>query len=366
MRIKSCIGKDMQDAMQKVRSELGDDAIIISSFDRADGSVELRAASDSPLTEQDPFAGRLKARLEAEAMPVAFSVNTHSEALPPPPRSNWRASQLREILIGRGVPDRMRESLISTAIASERPDIDTALAEALNSHFLFAPLQEQPKRPVVFIGPPGCGKTSLWAKAATRCVLSETPVSLLSLDAVRTGAAGQNAALAALLGVRSKLVKTPDALPRALEEAFSNEESRPCFIDTPSANPYNLEEMELLAHFLSEAEKVTPVDKVLVLDGCTGGEDAADQTAAFFPLGIKAVAFTKFDVARRFGGILAAIFELGLPLGLISRTPYFVDGLLNPGAGLLANLILETHSRSKMTEIGNAAGLTGQLKALGS
>ena len=365
MRIKSCIGTDMQDALNQVRAQLGDDAIIISSFDRADGSIELRAASEPPQSEQDPFAERLKARLEAETMPVAFSVNTQSEALPPPPRSNWRASQLREILIGRGVPDRMRESLISTAIASERPDIDTALAEALNSHFLFAPLDHNPNRPVIFIGPPGSGKTSLWTKAATRCVLSETEISLLSLDAVRTGAAGQNAALAALLGVRSRLVKTPEAFAGALQESLERHPGQPCFIDTPSANPYNLEEMELLAHFLSEAEKVTPIDKILVLDGCTGGEDAADQTAAFFPLGIRSVALTKFDVARRFGGILAAIFELGLPLGLISRTPYFVDGLLDPGAGLLANLMLEAHSRPKMIEIGNAMSLSGQLKALG-
>lgn len=366
MRIKSCIGNTMQDAMNQVRAQLGDDAIIISSFERNDGSVELRAASDAAATEPDPFAGRLKARLEAETMPVAFSVNTRSEALPPPPHSNWRASQLREILVGRSFPDRMRESLISTAIASERPDADAALAEALNSHFLFAPLEQAPQRPVIFIGPPGTGKTSLWTKTATRCVLAKTPVSLISLDAVRTGAAGQNAALAALLGVRSRLVKTPEAFAGALKETLEQHPDRPCLIDSPSANPYNLEEMELLAHFLTEAEKVTPIDKVLVLDGCIGGEDAADQMAAYFALGIRAVALTKFDVARRFGGILSALFELGLPLGLISRTPYFVDGLLSPGAGMLAKLILEAHSRPKMTEIGNTMSLSGQLKALGS
>ncbi|PLX33349.1 MAG: hypothetical protein C0605_16535 [Hyphomicrobiales bacterium] len=366
MRIKSCIGKNMQDALSQVRRQLGEDAIIISSFDRSDGSVELRAALDNNDAREDPFAGRLKARLEAETMPVAFSVNTRDEALPPPPHSNWRASQLRDTLINRGFPDRMRESLISTAIASERPDADAALAEALNAHFLFAPLDEAPKRPVMFIGPPGGGKTSLWAKAATRCVVAEQPIALMSLDAVRTGAAGQNAALAALLGVRSRLVKTPENFAAALSETLETHPEQPCLIDSPSANPYHLEEMELLAHFLTEAEKVTPIDKVLVLDGCTGGEDAADLMAAFFPLGIRAVALTKFDVARRYGGILAALFELGLPLGLISRTPYFLDGLLNPGAGLLAGLILEAHSRPRMTEIGNIANLSGQLKALGS
>lgn len=366
MRIKSCIGKDMQDAMKQVRAQLGEDAIIISSFERADGSIELRAALETAPGEPDPFSGRLKARLEAETMPVAFSVNTQSEALPPPLRSNWRASQLREALIGRGVPDRMRESLISTAIASELPDVDAALAEALNSHFLFAPLEDAPARPVVFIGAPGCGKTSLWTKAATRSLLAGKTPNLISLDAVRTGAAGQNAALAALLNVRSRLVKTPEGLGPVLEDALAANPDAPCFIDTASANPYNLEEMELLVHFLTEAEKVTPIEKVLVLDGCTGGEDAADQTAAFFSFGIRAVALTKFDVARRFGGILAAIFELGLPLGLISRTPYFVDGLLSPGAGMLANLLLETHSRPKMSELGNPAGMSEQLKALGS
>jgi flagellar biosynthesis protein FlhF len=363
MRIKSCIGKDMADAMNKVRAELGENAIIISSFDRADGSVELRAASDSPLDGN--FDERLKARLDAETMPAAFGVQS-AAARRPQAQQNWNASQLREVLIARGIPDRLRESLISTSIASERPDITSALSESLNSHFLFSPLPVFPQNPVMFMGPPGSGKTSLWTKAATRCVLADKPPVMITLDSVRTGAAGQAAALAALLGQRSALIKSPQEISNKLVKALNDAPGQSCFIDTPSANPYDLAEMELLAHYLARAEKLSAINKVLVMDASTGGEDALDQASAFAALGVKTIVLTKLDTVRRPGGILGAIFELGLTLGAISRTPYFADGLEVPGADMLAQYLLEPHERPKMAQIGEQTLNNTHVKAYGS
>ena len=364
MRIKSCIGKDMAEAMSKVRAELGDDAIIISSFDRADGSVELRAASDSPLAGNS-FDDRLKARLDAETMPAAFGVQSASSPRPKI-QQNWNASQLRDVLIARGIPDRLRESLISTSIASERPDITSALSESLNSHFLFSPLPIFPENPVMFMGPPGSGKTSLWTKTAARCVLAEKPPVMITLDSIRTGAAGQAAALATLLGQRSTLIRSPGEISDRLIKSLNDAPGQPCFIDTPSANPYDLAEMELLAHYLARAEKLCSISKVLVMDGATGGEDALDQASAFAALGVKTVILTKLDTVRRPGGILGAIFELGLSLGGISRTPYFADGLEVPGADMLAQYLLEPHERPKMAQIGEQNHMDTDVKAYGS
>ncbi len=365
MRIKSCIGKDMADAMRKVRTELGDDAIIISSFDRADGTIELRAASEAPSADNGAFDKRLKARLDAETMPAAFGVQGAS-APRPQAQQNWNASQLREVLVLRGIPGRLRESLISTSIASERPDIISALSESLNSHFLFSPLPVFPPTPVLFMGPPGAGKTSLWTKAAARCVLADKSPAMISLDSIRTGAAGQAAALATLLGRRSTLIKSPQEIGEKLIKSLNEAPGQPCFIDTPSANPYDLAEMERLAHCLAQAEKVTPISKVLVMDAATGGEDALDQASAFTALGVKSIVLTKLDTVRRAGGILGAIFELGLSLSAISRTPYFADGLESPGADMLAQYLLEPHERPKMAQIGEQTHMNPHLKAYGS
>ncbi len=364
MRIKSCIGKDMSDAMRRVRKELGDEAVIISSFERSDGSVELRAAAQTPVEKDEPFAKRLQARLDAETMPAAFAVDSPGKNYSP--ERNWNASQLREALIGRGVPDRLRESLISTSIASERPDVSSALSESLNSHFLFAPLAQFPQNPVMFIGPPGGGKTSVWTKAATRCVLAQKPPGMFSLDTVRTGAAGQAAALAALLGQRSKLIKAPADLAGQLEKHLEDPAALPCFIDTAAANPYDLDEMELLAQHLAAAERIVKIEKILVMDAATGGEDALDQAAAFATLGVKSVILTKLDTARRPGGVLGAIFELGLSLSALSRTPYFADGLEMPGADMLAGFLLEPHERPKMAQINAGAQINPILKVYGS
>ena len=148
MRIRSCIGQDMPDALARVRREMGEDAIIISSFNREDGTVELRAALDTPRQTGDDFETRLQTRLTAEAMPAAFAVEENGQN-PALPRQQWNASLLRTALLSRGFPERLRESLISTAIASDRPGMDQALASAFEHHFVFSPLPVTPRHPLL-------------------------------------------------------------------------------------------------------------------------------------------------------------------------------------------------------------------------
>ncbi len=362
MRIRSCIGQDMQDALARVRREIGEDAIIISSFNRPDGTVELRTAIETAGPAEADFENRLRSRLTAETMPAAFAVEENAPK-PAAPRQHWNASRLRTALLGRGFPERLRESLISTAIASDRPGMNQALASALEQHFAFASLPVTPRHPVLLMGPPGAGKTSIWAKLGAARVLQESSAHMLSLDCVRTGAAGQSAELARLLGLTSRLAKTPRQLLALLEECRGDVPARPCFIDSPATNPYDLADLEFLISHLAAVEKETRIEKVIIMEAGTGGEDAADQAAAFTTLGARALIITKLDTVRRPGGVLAAAFELGLSLAGISMSPYLADGLEEINAPALAELILRPHERPQLTALGAEMRQAPQLRA---
>jgi len=60
--------------------------------------------------------------------------------------------------------------------------------------------------------------------------------------------------------------------------------------------------------------------------------EAADVAQVFAELGALRLIITRFDTARRYGGVLAAAAEGPLPLAAASVSPFVGDGLvgLNP------------------------------------
>ena len=71
MRLRTFLAKDMREALASVRSEMGDDAVIIASEKAKGGGIMVRAACDEPeapveLTPDEPVTEIEKA-LEAPA-----------------------------------------------------------------------------------------------------------------------------------------------------------------------------------------------------------------------------------------------------------------------------------------------------------
>jgi flagellar biosynthesis protein FlhF len=268
MRIKVYTATGMPQAMALIRSELGSDAVILNSR-RIAGGVEVTAARDEP-------------------------------DLPPPlPQCAPPSCPL----LAHGVPERLAAKLRAGP-----------LPFALSIAFRFQPIDAVTiRRPLLFIGPPGAGKTLTVARLATRLVLAKTPPDVITADTRRTGAYEQLAAYTDLLGIPL----------RNLDELRAR---TPTLIDAPGLDPFDSADRAELATLIRQTSALP----ILVLPAGLDPNESLELAEAFATLGAARLIATRLDIARRLGGILAAATRLPLteagispaaPAGLVPMTP---------------------------------------------
>jgi flagellar biosynthesis protein FlhF len=267
MRIRLFTAPTMPAALARIRAELGPDAVILSSRRLPEG-VEVTAARDEP----DPATRRPPAPcpLAAHGTPPALAAKLRAGPLP-----------------------------FALSVALRFQPIDTtALARGL-----------------VFVGPPGAGKTLTLARLATRLVLAGARPRIVTADDRRAGAYEQLAAYTELLDL--PLARLSDGVP---------EGPGPLLIDSPGLDPFTPADQDELAA-LAGCNGAIPV---LVLPAGLDAGEAADLAEGFAAAGAARLAVTRLDVARRLGGVLAAAERLPLaeagigptaPSGLVPMTP---------------------------------------------
>lgn len=374
MRLRNFTAPNMSEAMRKVRSEFGEDAIVISSLQRGAGSgggVQVTAAYESaplagvtgaplpgtPLSgtplSGTPLSATRPGRPQAAAAlarspdempdPLAFDqiLNAAIEQAPAvpgkPPLKQAdlmvAAEDLARILAWHGVPVRLNERLTLSAAGHGLADSQAALARALDEAFRFVPLPQAPARPVVLVGLQGAGKTMACAKLAARAVIAGIRVTVISADTVRSGAVAQLATFVDLLRQPMVTVDSPPELARAVERA---RDSGPVFIDTPGINPFDKAEIAAMRDLVEAAAG----DAVLVMAAGGDPAEAAEIGAVFAEAGARQLFGTRLDGSRRYGGFLAATEDGRLRLANLSIHPYVADGLEAATARSMARLLL--------------------------
>lgn len=287
--------------MAQVRRELGEDAIIVSTWNEEGGTVRVTAACerDEPRSETAVQAARTG----------------------PDPRE-----AVRQILIYHGVPLELSTRLMRIAETVDGDGADIVLAAALDQEFRFAPAASwSPGRPVILVGPNGMGKTVTIAKLAARQVMEGRPVSIISTDTARAAGIDQLAAFITILGLELAAAETPKAVRTAVAQCSAD---GLILIDSAGVNPFDEGDMAGLGE-LAAAARAEPV---LVLAAGIDPLESADVAAAFGALKPSRLMTTRVDTVRRLGSILAAADAGGLTFGEVGVTPHIADGLvtLNP------------------------------------
>lgn len=310
MRLKSFTAPSMAEAMQILRRELGDDAIIVSTQRAVGGKgVRITAALEQPELDE----------------PADFLGNGDSAT----------ARAIRDCLRQHGVPQRLVERLVNAAHTAEVDDPVRACAAALDAGFTYAPLPEMAApRPFMLVGPPGAGKTIAVAKLVTRAILKGRSVAAVTTDHQRAGAVHQLAAFTKILGIDLKTARGPESLTRAIGEVDGH--AHLVFIDSPGLNPFKASDMEYLAA-LVEAANVEPI---MVLAAGGDADEAAEVAEAFGEAGATRLLATRLDTTRRFGAIMAAADAAQLILCDVSASPHVATGLSPLSPLTMARLIL--------------------------
>ncbi len=312
MRLKSFTAPTMAEAMEMVRAELGDDAIIVST-QRAAGAKGVRITAAMESADADLMVAEL------------IEEGTRSSS----------AEVIREALARHGLPQRLADRLVNAARTSSIADPVLACAAALEAGFVFAHLPEHAApRPFMLVGPPGSGKSIAAAKLAARSVLKQRHVAVITCDNMRAGATEQLAAFTRILEVELVKARGPDALRRAVEATAGNYDL--VLVDSPGLNPFKQSDMEFL-QTLVEAVDVEPV--LVLAAGCDPAE-AGEVAEAFAGIGAARLFATRLDTTRRLGAVFAAADTAQLALCDVSASPHVAGGIAPISALSLARLMI--------------------------
>lgn len=267
----------MTAAMAQVRSNLGPDALILSTRRVGDGVEVTAALDDTPDL--------------------------------PPPAAVFRPNPARDAALQwHGVPERLIAALPTGP-----------LPQSLASTLRFGALPIGEGARLLVAGPPGAGKTLTIAKLATRLVLAGKQPLVVTADGQRAGAPEQLAAYTRLLGLTLVVADTPLPLSRAMAR---READAPVLIDTPGLDPFDPAARDELLGLSAIAGAVT----VMVLPAGLDVAEAHELAEAFAEAGATLVVPTRLDLSRRLGGVLAAAFT-GLTLTEAGVGPGAADGL---------------------------------------
>lgn len=290
MRLKLFRAASMNEAMARIRAELGAEALILGTRRVAEG-VEITAAVEPQATSQPP-------------------------AIVDPAR--------QKALAWHGVPPPLAAELGNGT-----------LDQALEATLPFAALPlAQGAAPLLFAGPPGGGKTLTVARLTTRLVMAGQAPLVITTDGQRAGAAEQLAAFTRLLGLKLIVADQPLALGRALTRRA---DGAAVLIDAPGTDIFDPTSRDLLCALAAAASATL----VLVIPAGMDVAEAEDLAAAYAESGASLLIATRLDIARRLGAVLAASRSGTLALAEAGIGPGAADGLTPMTPALLATRLLE-------------------------
>lgn len=355
MQLRRFKGKALPEVVARVRAELGPEAVILHTregrgFSRFlhGRSVEVVAALDDPDRAAPPVERR-PPPLPAPPPAPALSLEPIQAEI----------AELRRVLLrfggARGLPSTMApvytwlvnvgvEEPLAFRLLDEIPVVDaqgpvpierlTAAVERRVAGVLrVAAAAPTPTRgTIAFVGPTGAGKSTTLAKLAVRAHLEGVTPAVVSLDAMSPAPATPLEAIARIVGITHEVATTPAQVRTALDKPTELK-----LIDTPGLGRTDEAGIAALAPLLHAAR---PSEVHFVMPATMKTDDALATLAAFGPLWVTRLMFTKLDEASTFGSILGVAAESALPVSYVTAGRDVPDDIHPATAAELARRVL--------------------------
>lgn len=359
MRVKRYVAETLQDAMLKVKMDMGKDAVILHTRKFKEGgflgffgkkmfevtaaiedleqssAAQIAVAKTSPaqnsavqsvLVENNSADGfrtlatasdNNKLTLHDEIQEMKSMINDImnqmdvSEEIKVMPKCLQR---FYHVLIENEVDEKLTKKILKDLLKllpkEKALDIDV-VKEVLEQHIL--KLLKKPKpisfkrqglkqQSIAMVGPTGVGKTTTIAKlAATFSIVDKKSVALITADTYRVAAVEQLKTFGEIIGIPVDVVFSPLELQEAIAR-YTDKDL--ILIDTAGRSHKNTEQMSELKSFLEVAE---PSDIFLVLSASTRCKDMMDIVNRYSDIAINRLIFTKLDETSSYGAILNVI-----------------------------------------------------------
>jgi flagellar biosynthesis protein FlhF len=398
MRIRRYEAASVQEALQKVRQELGPEAVILytkklrkGGFFGLGGSevAEVTAGVDMgpeseiaqppagmpsqfggpmpgtkpaqrgrPLALGSPASGAPQAPATAterradifnselnDGKVLASAVITRSAPRKSGPDLHPELKRVLELLVKNGV----EESVAQAALAGAQREIvekgypragtlGQLVSRTLASQLRAAgPLEAIPGKPrvIAFIGPTGVGKTTTLVKLASQYALvHQLKVALLTADTYRIGAVEQLRIYRDIMDIPFEAVNSPDEVGPALRRHADRDL---IFFDTAGRSPQNRRQIQDLKAFLEAAK---PAETHLCVSATTKNSDLLPIVGKFGLVPVNRFLVTKLDETRSHGMLLNLAANFQVPISYLTTGQNVPNDIEAASPERMAELVL--------------------------
>jgi flagellar biosynthesis protein FlhF len=342
MSVQKFVAANAREALARIRRELGEDAVVLSTREHPQG-VELLAsayadlaraetASDMPDAANSPRIlkelAHLRGLLQNQLAGFAWGASK---------RRDPQRVALLQILFAAGFGSGLARTLAARLPRGLQPEAANAwLRQVLIRNLTVVPRTDDliaGGGMLALVGPTGAGKTTSLAKLAERGVRvhGADKVALVSADAYRVGAETQLKIYADLLGVELQIVPNPSEQAASLRRLAHK---RLVLIDTAGFNPQDPRVAQM------QAFDALGVRRVLVL-AANAQSGAIESVMTAYGQGATACILSKWDESPQPGAALDSLIRHRLPLAYVASGQRVPEDLYPPNAAYLIDRALK-------------------------
>lgn len=368
MKIKRFKAKNFSEALELVKKELGEDAVVLSTEEKKGlrSFVEVTAAIDYGNQE-----GINTENTQASARKIVDSNHSPVSEIPINEIKTEieRLRETIEVMKNNGyniaLPEKkrmmlnfLRERAIREEFAlriCERSrdinDIPTLITDDININRLQdsedPERQNKRKKAVMLIGPTGVGKTTTIAKLAAKAIKDGKRAAIINLDTYRIGAPEQIRIYSRILGIPLAIASNSGELKKSILSFFQTKDI--VFIDTTGRNPANkkyINDIEdvINSTTLEQNHLNFSFELQLLMSANSDDEFMINAYKYYKKLPINYLAFTKIDEAVRFGQIYNLLLVYQKPVAYITTGQAVPDDIEFINSTKLAAIILQKGS----------------------
>jgi flagellar biosynthesis protein FlhF len=346
MRIKKFAARDMADAMQQIRQELGRDAIILHQKRSRDGGfwrnfrrpgVEVLAAIDSdvlrepapsrpnimPASQELEDGDRQTLRdIQRSVTEVQNAIGRLESLSELPTQVAHFGDELARVyrqFVDQEVDRELAYDIVHQVFRQLSPhehSNEGTVHQQLRKHLegriqATGPLRVVPgeSRTIFVIGPTGVGKTTTLAKmAASFSLYEQRTVALLTTDTYRIAAIPQLRTYGEIMGLSLEVAYSPAELR---DLVVRHQDKDIILVDTPGRSQHNEPMLKELADFIGEVSSRTVY---LAVSAASKYRDMLDVVKHFDAIPIDGLIVTKLDETITFGPLLSLATEVGKPI----------------------------------------------------